>query len=244
MHKTEYLALGLVDEEFLAQVGDALQTFTGDYSSIAELYTIFTEYLLTNVSAQNISWWWWLNLVFTYERNKDLPSWVPDLHRQAEKYQCWPHCDMMEVRQQGRLLYKASKRPAEARLGRPGSGELTLKGTLVDRISFVHTQQPTVPKDVLSADNGYANLAKKLQYMIDIISWEKTVAGVSVQRSGQRQDTYIHSVGVSMDDYWRTLLADITEQNGTTFTYKRYTDFYTIFRKATDIMSTYDIAER
>jgi hypothetical protein len=66
--------LGLIDEEFLAQIGHALQTYMGDYSSIAELYTMFTEYLLTNIDAQDISWWWWLNQVFTYGRNEDLPS--------------------------------------------------------------------------------------------------------------------------------------------------------------------------
>jgi hypothetical protein len=48
--------LGLVDENFLTQMGDALQIYMGDYSSIAELYTIFTEYLLTNINAQYITW--------------------------------------------------------------------------------------------------------------------------------------------------------------------------------------------
>lgn len=112
--------LGLVDEKFLAHTGDALQTYMGDHSSIPELYTMFTEYLLTNINAQDISWWWWLNQVFTYGRNEDLPSWVPDLHRQAEKYQCRPHSDIMQVRQQGQLPYKASRRHAKGKLG-PGS---------------------------------------------------------------------------------------------------------------------------
>ncbi|KAF2022469.1 hypothetical protein EK21DRAFT_119733 [Setomelanomma holmii] len=239
--------LGLVDEKFLTQIGDALQTYMGDYSSIAELYTMFTEYLLTNINAQDISWWWWLNQVFTYGRNKDLPSWVPDLHQQAEKYQCRPHRDMMQVRQQGRLLYKASRRHAKGRLG-PGSGELTLNGTIIDQISYVHAQQPTYPQDVLSADSSYANLARKIRYIIDMVSWEKTVAEISVHCTGKR-DGHDQSKGtqrkcVTMDDYWRTLLADITKQDGATFTYKTYTDFCTIYRKATHTMSTYDIAER
>jgi hypothetical protein len=47
-----------------------------------------------------------------------------------------------------------------------------------------------------------------------------------------------------MDDYWRTLLAEITEQDGATLTYKAYTEFHTIFSKSTDFASTYDIVKR
>jgi hypothetical protein len=84
--------------------------------------------------------------------------------------------------------------------------------------------------------------------MIDIISWEKTVAEISVPCSGMQtaneQDIGTHRTGVSMDDYWRTLLADITEQVGATFTHKTYIDFCTMFRKFTSIMSTYDTVKR
>jgi hypothetical protein len=137
----------------------------GDYSSIAELYTMFTEYLLTNINAQDISWWWWLNQAFTYGMNEDLPSWVPDLHQQATKYQCQPHSDMMNIRQRGELLCKASSRSAEGKLG-PGPGELTLNGVLVDQISFVHAEQPTYSEDVLSGDETYVNEMGLAQYMI------------------------------------------------------------------------------
>lgn len=128
------------------------------------------------------------------------------------------------------------------------SGELTLSGTIIDQISYVHAQQPTYPQNILPADSDYANLAGTIRYIIDMICWEKTVAEISVHCTGKRdkhnQSKCTHRNCVTMDDYWRTLLADITKQDGATFTYKTYTDFCTIYRKATHTMSTYDIAER
>jgi hypothetical protein len=164
----------------------------------------------------------------------------PDLHQQATKYKCQPYSNMMNIRQRDELLYKASRRSAKARLG-PGSGELTLNGIVVDQISFVHAQQPAYGPD-LSEDSSYANVVRRVQWMIEIITWEKIVAEISMPCSGQRtaneQSVGTHRTGVSMDEYWRTLLANITKQDGTTFTYKTYTDFCTIFRKAMDIIKT------
>jgi hypothetical protein len=135
---------------------------------------------------------------------------------------------MMNIRQRDELLYKASRRSAKARLG-PGSGELTLNGIVVDQISFVHAQQPAYGPD-LSEDSSYANVVRRVQWMIEIITWEKIVAEISMPCSGQRtaneQSVGTHRTGVSMDEYWRTLLANITKQDGTTF------------RKAMDIIKT------
>jgi hypothetical protein len=68
---------------------------------------------------------------------------------------------MMQNFQQGELLYKASRRHAKRRLG-SGSGELTLNGTIIDQISYVHAQQPIYPRDVFLRDSHYAKFARNI----------------------------------------------------------------------------------
>jgi hypothetical protein len=90
---------------------------------------------------------------------------------------------MMGIRQQGQMPYKASRRSAKGRLG-PESRELTLHGVLVDQISVVHAEQPTISQDRLSGDNSYAKFVRQVQRLIDIVSWEKTVAETSLPNNG------------------------------------------------------------
>jgi hypothetical protein len=49
---------------------------------------------------------------------------------------------------------------------------------------------------------------------------------------------------VAIDDYWRTLLVDITEQKGVKFTYKSYHDFCSITRNFANVVSKQEVIEK
>ena len=73
------------------------------------IYTTFSGYLLTAVDSNNVNWWLWLSLAFTLMRKGNLPSWVPDLHHQAQEHKCQPYRSLLYFSGRLSVVYNASE---------------------------------------------------------------------------------------------------------------------------------------
>lgn len=196
--------LGLVSREFLQRAD--LQ----HYSSVTSLYTTLSTYIMANVGPTQKTWWQWLSLAFTKERRKGLPSWVPDLHRQGDDDVCRPWPSIMGIQKHGTCPYKASNRIAKVDFGEKKE-ELVLRGMVLDEVILVHPRFPNVPDQDLDV-LGF------VRYVAEVIEWERLVSANSIDTNLEYQPT-------SRDSYWRTLLADITDDEGDSFTYDTYLEF-------------------
>lgn len=132
----------MAEEEF----GDAcidLHTYT----SITDLYTRFSTLLFEALGGSGAYWWQYMSMAFTKRRMASLPSWVPDLHENAEEVALRPFRSLLHVHTYSHSDWQASFRPPTAATGsRPD--EIVLRGKLLDDVMLVHPEVPWLVEEV------------------------------------------------------------------------------------------------
>ncbi|KAH7067901.1 heterokaryon incompatibility protein-domain-containing protein [Paraphoma chrysanthemicola] len=222
--------LGLVKKEDLGPIGSELYA----YSSVPELYTKFSTYLLTNVDPKHWTWWYWLSLAFTLKRREDLPSWVPDLHQQSPECLCQPKPSIFSYQdiEAGDESYRASMHSNFVRSG-SDFGELIFIGKILDEVAVVMPEVPN-PPDSMS-----------LQWYIDISEWEESISK-AILRSGntgldEPQDSPVFPF--SVDQYWKALIGEKSREEQAEISLETYQEFIRVGRKLRGIQAVIKIPE-
>ncbi|KAL5120794.1 hypothetical protein ACEQ8H_001275 [Pleosporales sp. CAS-2024a] len=211
--------LGLISETELGSLGVDFH----NYNSISTLYTQFATYLLLNNIPNETGFWWPLfNNSFSFHRMEGLPSWVPDFHHQGtgSKYVCMP----ATIAEYGRnsKQHCSSGRRTEIRLG-AHTGELVLRGKIVDKIVAVH------PPGIRHLERtGWKGDAAT--WLARIAEWHENLAHKVLDRyddEGVEVDEQATEVPhVPEDVYWRTLLANnFLDESKNAMTIKQCRDF-------------------
>jgi hypothetical protein len=132
---------------------------------IVRLYTVFSLYLLLEVSPRLVPsiWWGWFGLVFTSTRREGLPSWVPDLHQQDWQSDCKPYSDLNPSERPVR----ASNKQTVVEDGKVLS-ELVLRGKILEAVNFENDEMPSDP----GLETGWFGV---LTYLCRLADWEDTV---------------------------------------------------------------------
>lgn len=191
--------LGLVAKEELGATGVDFRTYT----SIATLYTQFATYLLINSSPNETQFWWPVfNLAFTLNKRDELPSWVPDFHRQEKGGK--DVCTTTTVAGFGRTSrqYCASGRPTTVKQG-SRAGEIVLRGKILDKIIVVH---PAGTRNVEKSNRP----GSEAEWLASIAEWQEIVAQ-AILRNDDHEGNRLHDHAnekwrVAVDTYWKTCL--------------------------------------
>jgi hypothetical protein len=201
--------LGMVQEEF----GDAsMELHT--YTSIPDLYTRFSTFMLaaSGPDKTELHWWFYLSMAFGFKRTDGLPSWVPDLHYQDIEFKSQPYESMVSIRARNGSPWQASARPCVVSKGSQPD-EMVLRGKLLDEVALVHPEVPCFPKE---GTPGYGDGMAWLAVVADCIRWESKVAEMAKSNTSCETTEPVGDAPaykrVSEDTYWRTLLADICIQ--------------------------------
>ncbi|KAF2823321.1 hypothetical protein CC86DRAFT_65997 [Ophiobolus disseminans] len=148
----------------------------------------------------------------------------------------------MSIYYHGEFPYNASNRIGTVKWTTRAE-EIILQGVPIDEVTFVHANYPGI--DVgMSAD--LESTAEDIQRNIDIIKWEKTMAGITLYGSVpfDQVDWYSDRFMSRVDTYWRTLLANDTDADGDTLTFDSYLEYCAVHTAYIDLMAKYKVVER
>lgn len=216
--------LGFFSEHDLQRVG-----ISGNLKA-EELYTKLTHYLFTNVSPAVSNWWALFYLAWSQHKRPGLPSWCPDYHNlnTTDSYTV-PRIDRLLPSYDMKRRYDASR--GKRLLQQPGNPyEISLCGKVFDTIE-------TLLPELLNAHKWELGLDSKQEAMSLIIDqhvWEKslskTVFGDKVEDLPDDPTTiFIPQDGCrvrfTLNEYWRSLVGDMTERRGYTLVYESYRSF-------------------
>ncbi|KAH6618743.1 hypothetical protein C7974DRAFT_36344 [Boeremia exigua] len=210
-------------------------------TSVADLYTSFSRYILAK-STRNHFWWRYINMSFSLYRTEGLPSWVPDLHHQRPPYICGP-ATIREFQRDGDVRYQASLSPSSFELGNE-MDEIILRGKILDNIIIVHPTNGGLTDlygvaDHLLADD-YEDGDRSVEAFLGLVKWERRIADVALSNE-LRSDTMgtAASTRVTKDTYWRTLMGnnDFGETPGDVkLTQETWDDFRTTFSQYAQVL--------
>ncbi|KAF3008766.1 hypothetical protein E8E13_010270 [Curvularia kusanoi] len=192
--------LGMVEQEF----GDASQVLH-DYRSIPELYTQFSTLLFKASGLTKVHWWYYLSMAFNKTRIGGLPSWVPDLHNNDTSSKRQPRESMLQFRTNVHPPWQASSGKRHAALGRR-SGEIVLRGKLLDVVNVVH---PEVPFFSTIVPPGLTSGLTWIAALVSLIIWESNLADAVLFCAPVEHR-------ISEDTYLRTLFAGIYQDIAST----------------------------
>lgn len=195
--------LGMVEEEF-GNASEDLHTYT----SIADLYTRFSTMLFEASGLTDVHWWYFMSMAFRKNRIDGLPSWVPDLHHNRTEDRRYVFDNMMTMRVYSDPLWQASSRPRRAAHG-PRSGEIVLRGKLVDQVTHIYPEVPYSFPD--HTDPPGTTGMKWLAALTALIQWESELSASVLQPSPSSATNKTPArQALPADTYWRALLADFT----------------------------------
>lgn len=214
--------LGLINQDQLQELG--LQ----DNTSVDALYIRLTHFLLSNVSPTDRNWWCLLQYATAIDKRPGLPSWCPDYHSWSERS---PHIRNIEepVYLHG---WTANSCISSARGTPQQSGnirEFKLRGKIFDSIRRAYSPIPYVA--IFSEES--MSLEEMESFCMELRNWERTIAtDILGPASSILPDDPSSTVGLearlvkaTVDDYWRTLVSLIDEEERHKLTYGTFRSF-------------------
>ncbi|KAI9692699.1 MAG: hypothetical protein M1820_009450 [Bogoriella megaspora] len=204
-----------------------------DNPSLPDLYTRFTRFLLSSVGPRKSNWWALLNLAPTSEKLPGLPSWCPDFHALSNSDGPRMYSlakPISSTKYKGPIPYYASRGISIASQGSDLS-ELTVRGKIFDTVDRVYTEFP----HSLKLHVGGLSAGESSQILLDIRAWERGLAKAILEDPQPAQDSTgllqnnndndKNLVKISIDDYWRTLVGNLTERTDYTLTRETFFEF-------------------
>ncbi|KAI1756503.1 heterokaryon incompatibility protein-domain-containing protein [Xylaria castorea] len=214
---------GFLTQDQLQQLG------LDDSMPIEELYMRLTHFLLSNGSQSYQNWWDILQFATATDKMPGLPSWCPDYHSWSQR--------PFNIRSTEEPVYlngwvtnyrasRATSSPQQSTNFR----ELKVRGKIFD---LVKRRYPVIPNiAALVNETGSAEELRNL-YLV-FRDWERTIAtDVLGPASSNLPDDPTSGLGfhekrrfgVTVDNYWRTLVGNITKSGKHTFTYETFRSF-------------------
>ncbi|KAH7066329.1 heterokaryon incompatibility protein-domain-containing protein [Paraphoma chrysanthemicola] len=195
-----------------------------DRSRIPFLYTVFSRDLILRTYPFTRLWWTYVSLAFTFKRRIGLPSWVPDLHRQAPQYLCYPRRHLLNYTFDGHVSspeYQASRCSDNVKGGKQWY-ELVMEGKFLDRVECVYEKNPgTLHKR--------PKLEAKWGRLFDLADWEERISdAIFCLDSSKRYDSPTSSLDnhpISIDTYVRTLAGGMTHNDFGPLTVDTYREY-------------------
>lgn len=222
-----FALLGFVGQDQIEQIG------LGNDLSLLDLYTRFGRFLLCSTGPNKSNWWTLFYLAEASKKLSGLPSWCPDFNALTSS-DALPQNSLMKplasYMYKGQIPYYASRGTSFASLS-SDPYELIVRGTIFDTIDRVYPEFPHASK----LRTGGTSIQEFSDMLLDIRAWERAIAkdvlGVSLppedptkpSPNNQRNDNVPRKP--TLDDYWRTLVGNLTERIDYTLTRETYHDF-------------------
>jgi hypothetical protein len=194
-------------------------------TSVVDLYTNFSHYLLTHTDQSQIHWWKLLDRAAMTAKRAGLPSWCPDFHQQQNENGRNSICQL------GRRLdlpYGASRFPGSIRRG-GNLQQLVMRGTIFDHILSAHPITPIPPISIQEFASQIPSVELLIKLVMDLHTLIRDVASSTV---GTRLSTWPdafdqnqYSDHTMVDIFWRTLVGNTVRQADYTITYETFTGF-------------------
>jgi hypothetical protein len=206
--------------------------------SVPQLYTNFSAQLLTHCDAGHTSnaLWHYLNGAFTLSRDEQLPSWVPDLHKQSMGNVCRPYSSILAYMRTMRTTFGASQRPASLRKGLR-SEEIIFQGSIFDKIVYVH---PEVSLELKKNRSRSISVGEFVRCFMDLSTWEETLA----REIGLVNTTAGGKSGTPLERYWRIVSASPMDQDREDISYQSFLAFRKSMRNLREVLSELHMLDR
>ncbi|KAF2262434.1 hypothetical protein CC78DRAFT_618494 [Lojkania enalia] len=205
--------LGFIGEGQLAKLNIGLP------ASVVDLYTNFFRAVLMQDHIPEALWWNVLNMASTFDKNENLPFWVPDFHQQGPNFRPLRHLVNYEKSNGVIERRKASGTARSVSCGR-SYRSIVLKGRIIDSLANILPEIPPerfISKDINRIVRGHA----------ETFVWENDIArsvlGKNVVRL-LRLNRLDFDEGV-IDMYWRTLIGNDTEKFNYDMKYEAFLEF-------------------
>lgn len=221
--------LGMTDEWSVEIAGMNFH----QHSSISALYTRFATMVLGH-SDYNNEWWKWLGMAFAFNRNEDLPSWVPDLHHQAPADTSCPCRQVSDYKHEEDRQYQASRIDGDPSFQGPDC--VVLHGKILDTVVLVC---PEVPKSYMDSFGQEFDLESWRESAIEIGEWEGRISNSILMGEVERNEKRI-----CLETYWRTLLGNDTSVNRGPITGEWYKEFRTAVEDIEDVLQRHAVNEK
>ncbi|KAI1747320.1 heterokaryon incompatibility protein-domain-containing protein [Xylaria castorea] len=204
---------------------EATKLTISDETSVVELYTEFSHYILTHTDQSQIHWWKLFDRGALLGKRAGLPSWCVDFHQRQNENARNSIC---QLGAKSEPPYQASHSQGSVRCG--GSAlELVMRGTIFDHIKHVHPIAPFPPISIQEFASRVSNTNILMEFLIDVRTFlDAAVASITDTKSsacpdpaagnGEYDDTVL-------DIFWRTLIGNTTRQGDYTITHKYFDSF-------------------
>ncbi|KAI0415440.1 heterokaryon incompatibility protein-domain-containing protein [Xylaria grammica] len=216
-------------------------------TSIVNLYTKFSHYLLTHGDQSQIHWWKLLDRGTLLGKRAGLPSWCADFHQRQNENARNSIC---RLGAKSELPYRANHSQGSIRRG-GSSWELVIRGVIFDHIEFVHPITPFPPITIQEFtfevyDLSASNLNTWMSFLVELRTFLDAVVA-STPNAGH-SSTYPNctdgnrsSNGKVLDTYWRTLIGNTTRQEDYTVTRDTFESFLNTLSALEDTQQIFSV---
>ncbi|KAL9619050.1 MAG: hypothetical protein Q9160_006305 [Pyrenula sp. 1 TL-2023] len=222
-----FAVLGFVGQDQLEQIG------LDDDLALLDLYTRFGRFLLYSTGPSKSNWWTLFYLAEASKRLPGLPSWCPDFHALTSAG-ALPQNSLAQpiafYRYRGHIPYFASRGTSFASQS-SDIYELIVRGKIFDTVDQVYPEFPHASKFRV----GNASVQEFSNMLLDVHVWEMAIAKAVLRGllppKHQKRPPSEHDrnenvrMKVTLDDYWRTLLGNLTNRTDYTLTSETFHQF-------------------
>ena len=229
--------LGFVTDDQIEQIR------LDDNPSLVDIYTRFGRFLLGSVGPSKSNWWALLNMAPASTKLPGLPTWCPDFHALSGLDAA--HLNSLSntipsSKYKGNVPYYASRGTSFATQS-SNLYQLPVRGKIFDTVSRVYAKFPHASKFRV----GGMSMDEFSNMLLDVGIWEKTLAEAILEAQTSSKDP-MRDLQISrdgdkvpikrtLDDYWRTLVGNLTERTDYTITCDRFH----IFRRGLEAWAKY-----
>ncbi|GAP82411.1 putative ankyrin and HET domain-containing protein [Rosellinia necatrix] len=228
--------LGFATQDQLQQLG------LSEDMCVEELYTRLTHFLLSHGSTSYQNWWDILQLATATDKRPGLPSWCPDYHSWNQRS---PHIRNLEepVYLRGWPNGYCASRATSTPLPSTNVRELKVRGRIFDSVKRLY---PFFP-DIRRLTENITSDETIRQAYLTFRAWERPIAAHVLGPDFCKFPDDPHSelglhqkdrLKVTVDDYWRTLVGNITKYGDYTLTYETFRSMQIILEQCVSQEST------
>ncbi|KAI1733813.1 heterokaryon incompatibility protein-domain-containing protein [Xylaria scruposa] len=218
---------------------EATRLITNDEISIVELYTEFSNYLLTHSSQTQIHWWKLLDRGTLLGKRAGLPSWCADFHQRQNENARNSIC---QLGAKSEPPYQASHSQASVKCGR-SSRELVMRGTVFDHIKCVYPVAPFPSITIQEFASQVSNSRALMEFVMSIRAFlDAVIISVSKTKFSARPNpvTGNGESDIVFDTFWRTLIGNTTRQVDYTITQEYFESFRNALNEFADLYCKVD----
>ncbi|KAK9786204.1 putative Heterokaryon incompatibility domain-containing protein [Seiridium cardinale] len=200
--------LGLLEEHQAA----ALRV--KDDMSVSDLYIRLSRHIFTHSDRTRDYFWRLLDRAALGGKRAGLPSWCPDYHQELNERMQNSIC---QLRSKGKSPYHASRAVSSIKHAQDPN-HLSLTATVFDSILHVYPLTPLPPTPIRDFSLGPFDFALVSKVVLDLQTFlhavveedfRRDVSTAIIQHDGVKKSNH-----VQMEVLWRTLIGNITTQNG------------------------------